>query len=476
VNLTQSGGGILTVSGPIVNSTLANTAGELILAASNSLNTGSVSLTGGTLVVANGKALNTSASAPANINTGANNTTIVLATDGTEGTQFSLNTNTAFTNTLVSGNSGGTAGVNHTLGTLTLGGGIVNVQAAAGVSGGTITLPTVNLTAGSDQDTKINPTTAAVIVGTIGSTSGNHVHTIELGGTRLDSVVTGALSSAVGSLPVLKSDTGEWTLLGSSNFTGNVTVSGGTLVMAGTNNYAGGTTIGVGGGAAVLRATANGALGSSTIQFDGLGNGSTARLELAGGIALNNAINLPARSNTSVAVENISGSNTLGGGMVLGTSGANYTIQSDAGLLTLSGGTAITLGTGVTGTRTVTFQGAGNGLITGALTDGNSGSLAITMNSAGTLTLSGTNTYTGGTNVFNGTLVASSPSAFEDGSNLYVGSAALYFAPVVPSPVVGGAVVPSVTAVPEPGTLALLTAGALGAVIALRRRKRIAKG
>jgi autotransporter-associated beta strand protein len=92
----------------------------------------------------------------------------------------------------------------------------------------------------------------------------------------------------------------------------------------------------------------------------------------------------------------------------------------------------------------------------------------------GTLTLSGTNSYTGGTNVFDGTLVATNPQAIADGSNLYVGMSAAFFAPVVPAPASGGTAAASgVAAVPEPGSLALLAAGAAAAIAVARRRKRI---
>jgi autotransporter-associated beta strand protein len=70
------------------------------------------------------------------------------------------------------------------------------------------------------------------------------------------------------------------------------------------------------------------------------------------------------------------------------------------------------------------------------------------------LILSGTNTYSGGTTVSGGELIATSPNALADGSNLTIGNASL-FAPA--------AVVPSETAatVPEPGAFALLAAGAV---------------
>jgi autotransporter-associated beta strand protein len=75
----------------------------------------------------------------------------------------------------------------------------------------------------------------------------------------------------------------------------------------------------------------------------------------------------------------------------------------------------------------------------------------------GTLILSGTNMLTGGTNVAGGKLIVASDTAMVDGTSLTVGASAslLFNASMVGSPA------SSIKPVPEPGTLALLTAGAL---------------
>jgi autotransporter-associated beta strand protein len=79
-----------------------------------------------------------------------------------------------------------------------------------------------------------------------------------------------------------------------------------------------------------------------------------------------------------------------------------------------------------------------------------SGSGAVTKLGAGTVVLSGTNTYLGGTNVPEGTLIISSSAAVCDGTDLSVGAAAeAMFAPTVPGE-------QAAIAVPEPSTLALL--------------------
>jgi fibronectin-binding autotransporter adhesin len=185
--------------------------------------------------------------------------------------------------------------------------------------------------------------------------------------------------------------------------TGSLTkAEAGTLTISGANNlYQGGTIIGVSQGAAVLRAAATQALGSGTVTLDAAGNASTARLELTGGISLNNAIAFSGRTNTSVGIQNIAGNNTLSGTMIIGLGGSGYRIQSDAGKLTLSSPTAITA---LTSNRIVTFQGPGDTEVNGIIENGTATSVGITKADAGNLTLNGANTYTGTTTAAAGTL------------------------------------------------------------------------
>jgi autotransporter-associated beta strand protein len=95
-----------------------------------------------------------------------------------------------------------------------------------------------------------------------------------------------------------------------------------------------------------------------------------------------------------------------------------------------------------------------------SVTDG-----GLTKLGSGTLILSGTNTYLGGTKVENGELIVSSPAAIDAnnvGTNLYVGTSLSLFSGAIAADAGHPA-----AAVPEPATVALVAAGV--ALLALRR-------
>jgi len=241
------------------------------------------------------------------------------------------------------------------------------------------------------------------------------------------------LSDASGAGKTLTiSGTGSLNISGTiSNYAGGVGTAGGLtktgtglLLLSGTNNvYSGTTTIGASGGAAVIRAATTQALGSGSISFDGTGNASTARLELTNGISMSNNITLYARANTTVGIENLSGNNTLSGTISTSTGGNYYTIQSDAGLLTLgsAGGIAMSC-IASSGIRTNTLQGVGNGSVVGNITNG-SATVAIAKAGTGTWSLSGSNTYTGQTYISAGTLVMANTNALGTGTVFFSGTA-----------------------------------------------------
>jgi fibronectin-binding autotransporter adhesin len=152
----------------------------------------------------------------------------------------------------------------------------------------------------------------------------------------------------------------------------------------------------------------------------------------------------------------------LTGSATLDMDGNSETVGSLSGAGTVTNGMAGTVSTlTVSETVSSTFG--------GTISDGN-GETALTV-SAGSLTLSGSNAYSGGTCVEgNGTLILTNDEAIEDGTSLYVGSDLSAFGGAIPA---GAAAAPATVApVPEPGTPALAAVAVCGALAVRRLRRR----
>lgn len=171
---------------------------------------------------------------------------------------------------------------------------------------------------------------------------------------------------------------------------GGLTKTGnGTLILTGTNDYAGTTSVNTG----ILSVRNSSGLGT---VVGGTTVASGATLQLQGDITIGaEALTLSGTGFTgqSGALVNVSGNNSLGGQITLG---ANTTIASLAGTLNLTSTAAV-----VGGGRTLTLTGAGSGTFAGAM---DTTVASLTKAGTGTWTLTGANTYTGATAVNAGTL------------------------------------------------------------------------
>ena len=173
------------------------------------------------------------------------------------------------------------------------------------------------------------------------------------------------------------------------------------------------------------------------------------------------------------------------GGLTLNNGTASYTLAGTT--LTLDNGGAPAAVTVVAGTHSIAAPiilsssgafgpQAGTQLtLSGDIGDGGR-NLPLSLTDGGTLILSGTNTYGGGTYVDAGTLVVQNSAALLDGSSLVVGAGGVFV--FDPSRMAGsreqGAgseAAAGVAPVPEPGPVALLLAAAGIATVAWRRRK-----
>jgi autotransporter-associated beta strand protein len=168
-------------------------------------------------------------------------------------------------------------------------------------------------------------------------------------------------------------------------------------------------------------------------------------------IAPNSALDL---NGGAQAVASLSDSSPGHGGNVINSNSGSSSV------LTLTPATGVS----TTFSGTIGDNGSGN----------SPGSIALVLDGPGTMVLAGTNTYAGGTTVEAGTLVVTNQEGLLDGSSLSVGNnlSAFSGAAVVAAAPAASSASSGIGAVPEPGTLALLSmAGIVAAAAAWRRRR-----
>ncbi len=369
--LTKAGTGTLTLSG-------ANTY------------TGTTTINAGTLTAAGGSAI-------------ADTSQVTLANAAT------ARLNLASSETIGNLSGGGAAGGNVALGANTL---TVNEAGATTYSGvisgtggltkagaGTLTLGGINTYTGA---TSINAGTLALnATGTISASSGvANAGNFSIAAAKTIDSMTGAGTTALGANTLTIGDASNT----SSTYTGVISGTGGlvkagagTLTLGGANTYSGTTMINAG----TLKYGANNAISSGAVVVN---DGGTYDLnnfsDTIGALTVNSGA-------TGGSVTTGTGALTLGGNVTSSGGAANATIS---GNLALGGAT-----------RTFTTTNAADGLTVSAAV---SGAVGLTKAGAGTLTLSGTNTYSGTTTINAGTLTAAGGSAIADTSQVTLANAA----------------------------------------------------
>ena len=246
---------------------------------------------------------------------------------------------------------------------------------------------------------------------TVGSSSadtitGNATLTLRGGGTG-NNTINSKISMTNG---LTKTDSGTWILASTDNdYTGNTTISAGTLAIASIANS--GVNSSIGKGSAITLGAASGTAGSGTLRFTGASGGS---------------------SNRTISIPTATG----------GTAGANGVIENTVAgqTLTLSG----TISASAANGSTLTVTGAGNTALSGNITGT---ALTFTKNGTGTATLSGTNAYTGTTTVSAGTLLINGNQSAADGTVSVSTSATLGG-----NGTIGGAVTVANNGILAPGT------------------------
>jgi autotransporter-associated beta strand protein len=250
--------------------------------------------------------------------------------------------------------------------------------------------------------------------------------------------------------------TGTGTISGDISGSGGLTISGGLVNLTGINSYTGGTTVT---GGATLGINADSGLGdpsggltlnNGTLLAGGNININPARqvtIGAGGGTFDTNGFNVvlgSAITGTGGLTANglgmltLSGTNTYTGGTIV--SGGTVAIDSDvrlghvSGGLTLNGGTLLATGniTGASALARSVTMGAGGGtfdtnsfnVVLGTAVTGVG---SLTKNGLGVLTLSGANSYTGGTTVNAGTLLLGAGASLPTTGPLTVNGGSLDF-------------------------------------------------
>ena len=203
---------------------------------------------------------------------------------------------------------------------------------------------------------------------------------------------------------------------------------GGTLVLGGSNSFTGGTTINSGSADVVI--TTSNALGTGSVSIPHAGTAIGAlKLQLTGSNTIANTFSGFSSANTGVSaipqIENVSGTNTLTSPLIVTSTGGNgLVIQSDAGALLILNGT---MGSSQSN-RQVQVMGSGNGIINGAITNGQNGtgSFPVGKWGSGTWTLNGTNITTGGVTINQGKLALGATGSFTNSPSVAVASGAVF--------------------------------------------------
>ncbi len=223
--------------------------------------------------------------------------------------------------------------------------------------------------------------------------SGGTITTNDVGGSGTFALNVPTATTTVFDTPVAGTGQVRYNGLGTVDLTvGNKTYTGDTFVDEGLVRVSNAGTLGLG----VVRIA-----GGATPQVQ-------ATLGLTGGVTISNAIQIAGRQGTAIdtpSILNMWGTNTVNANITSITGGTNYNVQSDAGTLIINGTYTQANASTPTG-RDFKLQGAGNGVITGAVIDSTSANtfLRVIKRGAGTWSLTGDSTYNGATLVAEGTL------------------------------------------------------------------------
>ncbi|MCU9950564.1 DUF4347 domain-containing protein, partial [Pseudomonas sp. PDM13] len=384
------------------------TAGTLSVANDDYLAAGTLTLNGGTLAITGATTIdNAITAASASTISATANATLSGALSGAN----ALTKNGASTLTLAGTSSGHSGALNITAGGVTLSGG----SALGDTSAVTLSLGTTLTVSSAEAIGSLAGAGSVVLNGAL-----------TIGGDNTSTTYTGVISGASG---LTKVGSGTQTLTGANSFTGATSISAGGLTIGSGGALGNDSAVTVSSGATLTVATASLAVGS---------------LAGAGTVSIGANTFTSGSNNSSTTFSGaISGSGTFGkaGSGVLTLSGTNSgssaAILVNGGMLAVASDANLTSGTvtlqnsnlRVTGATTIdnniVLTGGSGGIVADAavtLSGVISGGSLLAKSGTGTLTLTGTNTYSGATSVTAGSLIVD--GALSATSGVFVSSGA----------------------------------------------------
>ena len=227
-------------NGPSAAISLVKTgSGKWTLANANDYNGGTF-VSNGVLVAAHHKALGTNL-----ITIVGNTSTLALDNDGgAEENVCPLSMGAGTVGTIAAGRATSGEAISHRLGPMGLSTITLNITNGANVTSGTpaIVAESLSLSAGSAGATVLVPTTANLLIGSVAIlANGANPKSAQLDGTSSDNAITGPISNGLNTVSLTKSNASTWTLYGSNAFSGATAVTGGKLVISGSEGKISGT-------------------------------------------------------------------------------------------------------------------------------------------------------------------------------------------------------------------------------------------
>jgi fibronectin-binding autotransporter adhesin len=435
----------LTVQGAISGAGYSLTktgVGALILSASNTYSGGTF-VNAGTLALGAANALLTTGTATVEglgtLNLAGNNQTLAVLSDG--GVATGTVTSSSGTPTLTIG-SGAFSG--------TISGGLSLAENGSS----TLTLSGVNPYTGSTAITSGTLTIGGA--GELGS--GSYAGAISNAGTFIYNSLAAQTFSGIisGAGALTDSGAGALTLSGNESFAGTLTVNAGsTVILSGSNGQRPSGANNSNNVFGTLRLQANSANTVNGISYAlspeetangplSLQNGATLQLRSDSSVTFAGGNNIGSLGSATVDIDvnqltSAGSNNTLTlapGGFATHnttfnvTGGNGYTLElgpvttGNAGFMMFNDNSAnLIINGGITDVTTLTFGGGFNSAVTGAITNG-AATTTLAKSGAGTLTLSGTNTYTGVTSISAGIVNYQNGTAFGTDSVITVSSGA----------------------------------------------------